>query len=209
MDGTNVKSKGRIADKISLFERGATNAVSSSTNLRHLDISPARNVPSRLFTERAGTRSSSAPPNQTVKERAMNFNARRRGEEKLTLPLNKGHSKTAEISGSGCYEKSTAKTETSGKLTARSKPHLNIARTDYKSHNATQVGSSESTSDSNIGNKELDSLPMVSSPTDETPQVKSPNRTGSRSKRRRGKDPMSPANKKWVKVNKRSRTNLL
>ncbi len=88
MDGTNVKSKGRIADKISLFERGATNAVSSSTNLRHLDISPARNVPSRLFTERAGTRSSSAPPNQTVKERAMNFNARRRGEEKLTLPLN-------------------------------------------------------------------------------------------------------------------------
>ncbi|XP_058630352.1 beta/gamma crystallin domain-containing protein 2 [Onychostoma macrolepis] len=49
-----------------------------------------------------------------------------------------------------------------------------------------------STSDSNIGNKELDSLPMVSSPTDETPQVKSPNRTSSRSKRRRGKELLSP-----------------
>uniref|UniRef100_A0A8C1KQY5 Crystallin beta-gamma domain containing 1b n=1 Tax=Cyprinus carpio TaxID=7962 RepID=A0A8C1KQY5_CYPCA len=198
VDGTNVKSKGRIADKISLFERGATNAVSSSTNLRHLDISPARNVASRLLTERVGARSSSAPPNQTVKERAMNFNAGRRGEEKLTLPsghtMNEGHSKTAEISCSGRFEKSTAKTDTSGEPKVKCKPHLNLDQTDSKSHNATQSTPvlSESTSDSNIGNKELDSLPMVSSPTDETPQVKSPNRTGSRSKKRRGKDPLSP-----------------
>ncbi len=187
--------QGPTRRQISLFERGATNAVSSSTNLRHLDISPARNVPSRLFKERAETRSSSAPPNQTVKERAMNFDAGRRREEKLALPsgrtLNEGHSKTAEISCSGRFEKSTAKTDTSGELTARSKPHLNI---DSKSHNATQSTPAllESTSDSNIGNKELESLPMVSSPTDETPQVKSPNRTSSRPKRRRGKDPLSP-----------------
>uniref|UniRef100_A0A8C2HUE4 Crystallin beta-gamma domain containing 1b n=1 Tax=Cyprinus carpio TaxID=7962 RepID=A0A8C2HUE4_CYPCA len=198
VDGTNVKSKGRIADKISLFERGATNAVSSSTNLRHLDISPARNVASRLLTERVGARSSSAPPNQTVKEREMYFNAGRRGEEKLTLPsghtMNEGHSKTAEISCSGRFEKSTAKTDTSGEPKVKCKPHLNLDQTDSKSHNATQSTPvlSESTSDSNIGNKELDSLPMVSSPTDETPQVKSPNRTGSRSKKRRGKDPLSP-----------------
>uniref|UniRef100_A0A671SV52 Absent in melanoma 1 protein-like n=2 Tax=Sinocyclocheilus anshuiensis TaxID=1608454 RepID=A0A671SV52_9TELE len=198
VDGTNVKSKGRIADKISLFERGATNAVSSSSNLRHLDISPARNVASRLFTERAGTRSSSAPPNQSVKERAMNFNAGRRGEETLTLPsgrtLNEGRSKMAEISCSGRFEKYTAKTDTSGEPKVKCKPHLNIDQTDSKSHNATQSTPvlSESTSDSNIGNKELDSLPMVSSPTDETPQVKSPNRTSSRSKKRRGKDPLSP-----------------
>ncbi|XP_052409989.1 beta/gamma crystallin domain-containing protein 1-like isoform X2 [Carassius gibelio] len=194
-DGTNVKSKGRIADKISLFERGATNAVSSSTNLRHLDISPARNVASRLFTERAGARSSSAPPNQTVKERAMNFNAGRKGGDNLTLPsghtLSEGHSKTAEILQSERFEKSTAKTDTSGEPKVKSKPHLNIDQTDSKSHNATQ-----STSDSNIGNKELDSPPMVSSPTDETPEVKSPNQTSSRSKKRRGKDPRSPTKDK-------------
>ncbi|XP_059366425.1 beta/gamma crystallin domain-containing protein 1-like [Carassius carassius] len=198
VDGTNVKSKGRIADKISLFERGATNPVSSSTNLRHLDISPARNVASRLFTERAGARSNSAPPNQTVKERAMNFNAGRKGGDNLTLPsghtLSEGHSKTAEISQSERFEKSTAKTDTSGEPKVKCKPHLNIDQTDSKSHNATQSTPvlSESTSDSNIGNKELDSLPMVSSPTDETPQVKSPNRTSSRSKKRRSKDPRSP-----------------
>ncbi|XP_016431290.1 mucin-17-like [Sinocyclocheilus rhinocerous] len=198
VDGTNVKSKGRIADKISLFERGATNAVSSSTNLRHLDISPARNVASLLFTERAGTRSSSAPPNQSVKERVMNFNAGRRGEEKLTLPsgrtLNEGRSKTAEISCSGRFEKSTAKIDTSRDPKVKCKPHLNIDQTDSKSYNATQSTPvlSESTSDSIIGNKELDSLPVVSSLTDETPQVKSPNRTSSRSKKRRGKDPLSP-----------------
>ncbi|XP_016117549.1 microtubule-associated protein 1B-like [Sinocyclocheilus grahami] len=200
VDGTNVKSshhKAQIADKISLFERGATSAVSSSTNLLRLDISPARNVASRLrdFTEHAGTRSSSAPPNQTVKERAKNFGAGRRGEEQLTLPsgrtLNEGHSKMAEISYSGRFEKSTAKTDTSGEPKVKSKPHLTIDQTDSKSYNPTPA-LSESTSDSNVGNKEADSLPTVSSPTDETPQVKSPNRTGTRLKKRRGKDPLSP-----------------
>ncbi|KAK9975501.1 hypothetical protein ABG768_020757 [Culter alburnus] len=198
VDGTNVKSghqKGRIADKISLFERGANKAASSSTNLRHLDISPARNVDIRL-TEHAGRRPSSAPPKQTVKERVMNFAAGQRGEEKLTLSsgvpshtLKEGHSKTAgrsEASCSGSFEKSN-----SGEL----KP---VDQTDSKSHNATQrkPALSESTSDSNIGNKELDSVPTVSSPTDETPQVKSPNRTSSRSKKRRSKDqPLSPTSK--------------
>ncbi|XP_043086725.1 mucin-17 [Puntigrus tetrazona] len=189
VDTTNVKAKGRIADKISLFEKGASNAFSSTTNLRHLDISPARNVTSRLFTERAGTRSSSAPPNQTVKEMAMNFNAGRRGEEPSGRTLNEGHSKTPEIFFSGRFEKSTARTDTSGEPKAKPKPHLNIDQTDSKSQNATQStpALSESTGDSSIGNKEL-----VSSPTDEAPQLKSPNRTGWRSKRRRGKDPLSP-----------------
>ncbi|CAM4561169.1 unnamed protein product [Leuciscus chuanchicus] len=205
VDGTNVKSghqKGRIADKISLFERGATKAVISSTNLRHLDISPARNVAFRL-KEDDGKRSSSAPPKQTVKERAINFTAGQRGEEKLTLSsgvsghaLNEGHSKTAgrnEASRSGSFEKSTANTS------GEPKP---IDQTDSKSHNATQSkpASSESTSDSNIGNKELDkascSAPTVSSPIDESPPVKSPRRTGgSRSKKRRNKEPLSPTSK--------------
>ncbi|XP_056098794.1 mucin-17 [Rhinichthys klamathensis goyatoka] len=201
VDGTNVKSshqKGRIADKISLFERGATKAVSSSTNLRHLDISPARNVAIRL-KEDAGTRSSSAPPKQTVKERAMNFSAGQRGEEKLTLSsgvsghaLSEGLLKTAnrtEASCSGSFEKSTANTS------GEPKP---IDQTDSKSHNATQ-SKPESTSDSNIGNKELGkascSAPTVSSPIDESPPVKSPNRTGSRSKKRRSKEPLSPTSK--------------
>ncbi|KAK2893170.1 hypothetical protein Q8A67_013158 [Cirrhinus molitorella] len=193
VDGASVKSKGRIADKISLFERGASK-VSSSTNLRGLDISPARHVASRPkdLTESAGTRSSSVPPNQTVKERALNFSAGRRGEEKLTLTsghtLNEGLSKTAEISP-GRFGKTTAKIDASGEPKAKSKPHLNIDQTDSKSHNVPQ-----STSDSSIENKEADSLP-VSSPTDETPQVKSPNRTSSRSKKRRGKDPFSPTKK--------------
>ncbi|XP_067247435.1 beta/gamma crystallin domain-containing protein 1 [Chanodichthys erythropterus] len=201
VDGTNVKSghqKGRIADKISLFERGANKAASSSTSLHHLDISPARNVANRL-TEHAGRRPSSAPPKQTVKERAMNFTAGQRGDEKLTLSsgvsshtLKEGHSKTAgrqqAASCSGSFEKSN-----SGEL----KP---VDQTDSKSHNATQrkPALSESISDSNIGNKELDSVPTVSSPTDETPQVKSPNRTSSRSKKRRSKDtaqPLSPTSK--------------
>uniref|UniRef100_A0A9J8AZS7 Uncharacterized protein n=1 Tax=Cyprinus carpio carpio TaxID=630221 RepID=A0A9J8AZS7_CYPCA len=199
VDGTNVKSslqKARIADKISLFERGATSAVSSSTNLLRLDISPARNVASRLkdFTEHAGTRSSSAPPNQTVKERAKNFSAGQRGEEKLTLPSgrtsNEGHSKTTEISCSGHFEKFTAKTDTSGEPKGKSKPHLNIDQTDSKSYKATPA-LSESIS-SNDGNKEADSLPTVSSLTDKALQVKSPNRTGTRSKKRRGKDALCP-----------------
>ncbi|KAG1932640.1 beta/gamma crystallin domain-containing protein [Pimephales promelas] len=187
VDGTNVKSghqKGRIADKISLFERGATKAVSSSTNLRHLDISPARNVAQRL--KDAGTRSSSAPPKQTVKERAMNFSAGQRGEE--NLPLSSGHAlsegllKTAnrtEASCSGSFEKSTANTRP-------------IDQTDSKSHNATQ-SKPESTGDADIGNK--DKAPTVSSPIDESPPVKSPNRTGSRSKKRRSKEPLSPTSK--------------
>ncbi|XP_026066031.1 beta/gamma crystallin domain-containing protein 1-like [Carassius auratus] len=200
VDGTNVKSshnKARIADKISLFERGATSAVSSSTNLRHLDIPPAQNVASRLrdLTEHAGTRSSSAPPNQTVKERAKNFSTGRREEEKLTLTsgrmLNEGHSKTTEISCSGRFEKSIAKTDTSGESKFKSKPHLNIDQPDSKSYSATPA-SSESTGDSSVGNKKTDSLPTVSSPTDKSPQVKSPTRTGTRSKKRRGKDPLSP-----------------
>ncbi|XP_052430015.1 mucin-5AC-like, partial [Carassius gibelio] len=200
VDGTNVKSshnKARIADKISLFERGATSAVSSSTNLRHLDISSARNVASRFrdLTEHAGTRSSSAPPNQMVKERAKNFSTGRREEEKLTLTsgriLNEGHSKTTEISCSGRFEKSIAKTDTSGESKFKSKPHLNIDQPDSKSYSATPA-SSESTGDSSIGNKKTDSLPTVSSPTDKSPQVKSPTRTGTRSKKRRGKDPLSP-----------------
>ncbi|XP_077088146.1 uncharacterized protein LOC143740013 isoform X1 [Siphateles boraxobius] len=204
VDGTNVKSshqKGRIADKISLFERGAPKAVSSCTNLRHLDISPARNVANRL-KEDAGTRSSSAPPKQTVKERAMNFSAGQRGEEKLTLSsgvsghaLNERLSKTAgriEASCSGSFEKSTANTS------GEPKP---IDQTDSKSQDATQSkpALSESTSDSNIGNKELDkascSAQTVSFPIDESPPVKSPNRTGSRSKKRRSKEPLSPTSK--------------
>ncbi|XP_067283612.1 beta/gamma crystallin domain-containing protein 1 [Pseudorasbora parva] len=184
VDGTNVKTshqKGRIADKINLFEKG-TNKPGSSTNMRHLDISPARNVAVRL-AEHGGMRPGSALQNRSVKERAMDFNA---GGEKIILPS--GH------------PLSERQLKTAGRTEPQVKPKP-IDQTDSKSHNATQSkpALSEGTSDSNIGNKDLFcSVLEVSSPSDETPPVKSPNRTSSRSKRRRSKDtiqPLSPTSK--------------
>ncbi|XP_051546496.1 beta/gamma crystallin domain-containing protein 1-like [Myxocyprinus asiaticus] len=212
VDGTTVKSShhvGRIADKISLFESQAVSALKSgSTNLRHLDISPAQKVSSRLreITEPAGTWSNSAPPNQTVKERALNFNTGQRRHETFTLTsgrsgvsgqtLNGGHSKMTGQTSQHCENigKSTAKTRTSWeKPEVKLKAPSNTDQTDSKSQNATF---SERTTDSIIGNKVAGTtncfLPTVSSPTDETPQLKSPSQTGLRSKQLRSKDGVQP-----------------
>ncbi|XP_051974298.1 beta/gamma crystallin domain-containing protein 1 [Xyrauchen texanus] len=215
VDGTTVKSGhrvGRIADKISLFESRGVRAVNrSNANLHRLDISPARKVSRRLreFTEPAETRSSSAPPSRTVKERALNFNTLQRRDETFALPfgrwgvsgqtLNDGHSETAGQT-SQTVGKPTANIRTSWeKPEVKLKAPSNTDQTDSKSQNSTL---SESTSDSKNGNKEAEttncSLQTVSSPTDETQQVKSPSRTSSRSKKRRSKNvvhPLSPTSK--------------
>ncbi|XP_051544355.1 beta/gamma crystallin domain-containing protein 1 [Myxocyprinus asiaticus] len=218
VDITTVKSShhvGRIADKISLFESCGVQAVKrGSTNLQRLDISPARKVSRHLreFTGPAETRSSSAPPSQTVKERALNFNTGQRRDETFALPsgrwgvsgqtLKDGHSKTTGQTSqySENIGKPTANTRTSWeKPEVKLKAPSNTDQTDSKSQNSTL---SESKSDSKNGNKEAEttncSLQTVSSPTDETSQVKSPSRTGSRSKKRRSKDvvqPLSPTSK--------------
>ncbi|XP_056312250.1 mucin-19 [Danio aesculapii] len=196
VDGPSVKSshpKGKIADKINLFERGATNAVSSSTNLRRLDISPARKMPSHLkdFTVQAGGRSSSAPPKQSVKERARNFNT---GGTDEKIPLPSGHTlNEGALKKAAHFNKSTT-----GGPKFKSKPHLNIDQTDSKSHDATQtkLAQPESKTDLKFGNKDADkescSQETVLMSTDE---VKLTTRTGTRSKKRRNKDmgqPQSP-----------------
>ncbi|XP_051976525.1 beta/gamma crystallin domain-containing protein 1-like [Xyrauchen texanus] len=223
VDGTTVKSShhaGRIADKISLFENQAVSALKSgSTSLRHPDIAPARKVSSRLreITEPAGARPSSAPPNQTVKERALNFNTGQRRHETFTLTsgrsgvsgqsLNAGHSKMTGQTSQQCENvgKSTAKTSWE-KPEVKLKAPSNTDQTDSKSQNATF---SERTSDSTLGDKEARTTncfsPTVSSPTDETPQVKSMSQTASRSKQLRSKDgvqSLSPniKNKETVQV---------
>nr|XP_021330865.1 mucin-5AC [Danio rerio] len=196
VEGPSVKSslpKGKVADRINLFERGATNAVSSSTNLRRLDISPARKMPSHLkdFTVQAGARSSSAPPKQSVKERARNFNT---GGTDEKIPLPSGHTvNEGALKKAARFDKSTT-----GGPKFKSKPHLNIDQRDSKSHDATQTkpAQPESKTDSSIGNKDADnescSQETVLMSTDE---VKLTTRTGTRSKKRRNKDtgqPQSP-----------------
>ncbi|TRY87188.1 hypothetical protein DNTS_031718 [Danionella cerebrum] len=158
-----IHPKGRIADKISLFERGAASAVIGSSNLLYLDISPARNIPSHLkeFTKFSGNRSSSAPPNQTVRERAKHFNA-----ETLTQSF------AAEGD-----TKPTGYAHTKGKQTIKSKPLFTTDQTDSKSHDALPERKS------NPGSKRVNNL--SSSQETSTGEVKSSVRTGTQSKRRR------------------------
>ncbi|XP_073722287.1 uncharacterized protein crybg1b isoform X1 [Misgurnus anguillicaudatus] len=207
------KTKGRIADKISMFEGQATSTAKSTTNPRLLDIAPGRNVTSHLkqFTEPADTQAGSTVPKQSIKDRALNFSTGRKGDETFTLPSgtsvvsgktsNGGHLKTVGYTDTSQVLQSTAKPFTSrDKPTVKPKPSSSADQTDSKSHNATEIVStlSKSTIGLIVEDKESCFLPSVSKPSDETQQVKSPTRTGSRSKKRRSKDtaqPLSPTSK--------------
>ncbi|GLD49463.1 absent in melanoma 1 protein-like protein [Lates japonicus] len=229
---------GRIADKISLFERRQVAGGHKQTfqTPRSADVSPVRKATDRLkaefelsnqrsrSAERCSTeRSSSATPEKekllTVKERARNFTLTSKSEGKPGLPQKPAMTGMSQKSTSSAAVAASAlpKLDSQGKLDTKEQVEMttmseitlkpdgqDTAPVEVKISVPKEQPTDSKTTDT-VASKtaDQDTKPKSDVPAKETddssemtgnvsPQAKGPSRTGSRSKRRKSREPTSP-----------------
>lgn len=230
---------GRIADKISLFERpaGAVNKQTFRTP-RSADVSPVRNATDRLKSEFAlsdqrsrsaeryeKARSSSASPNRerpmTIKERARNFVEASKSDSKAVLPpkpammgmsqkstssVAAAASKSPELDNQGRLDsKEQMQTKAISEITLKpegrditaaagqiSIPKEQTTDSDSEVTVASKTDDQATKSDSVDANDPAKEAGDSAELTDNSQLSKGPSRTGSRSKRRKSREPTSP-----------------
>ncbi|XP_077567618.1 uncharacterized protein LOC144192406 isoform X2 [Stigmatopora nigra] len=211
---------GRIADKINLFEfQGTVTGLKRPfKNPRSADVSPARKATEKLqpeflsrskSAERYGIGSSSPLPAQndvpmTVKERARNFTAESGYNSKSMLPQKSSKTATTKKSTTSVALKSS-KPDYQGKLDTKAVTGITVKPDGQDTTAGGVTGSAplkqHGALTSKVVNqgKKLNSLELSDSTKGTTdhaeqisPRSKAPNRSGSRSKRKKSKEVTSP-----------------
>ncbi|XP_059212877.1 beta/gamma crystallin domain-containing protein 1-like [Centropristis striata] len=232
--------KGRIADKINLFERPAAGFKTTFKTPRSADVSPVRKPTERVkadfvSTERsrsaeryatARTGSSSVSPlrekTMTIKERVKNFTEASKTQERPSLPhkpamtgmsqksttsVAVASSKSPELDNQGKPDtkeqiQTKAKSEIAlkpdGRDTTTEGGKISIPKekpTDSKTNDtvdskAADLGAKPASVEADVASKGTDDSAEMTNCI--SPKSKGPSRTGSRSKRRKSKEPTSP-----------------